>query len=163
MRLLPFILLLLSSCSHSIYVVRHAEKAPAGPNMNSDVPLSVPGQQRAEDLMNVLKDKKISIVYSTQTVRTVSTATPTADHFGVAIELYGPRPDSIFISKLLSHKKNLLVVGHSNTVDDIINKLFGEIKVPKDLPDSEYDNLYLIIKKGKKMKFENKTYGTPTN
>ncbi|MBN8668229.1 MAG: histidine phosphatase family protein [Chitinophagales bacterium] len=159
MRLLPFILLFLSSCSHSIYVVRHAEKAPAGPNMNSDVPLSVPGQQRAEDLMNVLKDKKISIVYSTQTVRTVSTATPTADHFGVAIELYGPRPDSIFISKLLSHKKNLLVVGHSNTVDDIVNMLCGATKVAGDLGDKEYDNLYEVKVKGKKKIFVGRKFG----
>jgi hypothetical protein len=60
-------------------------------------------------------------------------------------------------------KGNTLIVGHSNTVDDIVNKLCGEIKVPIDLPDSEYDNLYLIRKKGKKMKFENKTFGTPTN
>ncbi len=159
MRLLPFILLLLSSCSHSIYVVRHAEKAPAGPNMNSDVPLSVPGQQRAEDLMNVLKDKKISIVYSTQTVRTVSTATPTADHFGVAIELYGARTDSAFISKLLSHKKNLLVVGHSNTVDDIVNMLCGATKVAGDLGDKEYDNLYEVKVKGKKKIFVGRKFG----
>ena len=46
----------------------------------------------------------------------------------------------------------MLIVGHSNTVDDVVNKLCGEIKVPADLPDSEYDNLYLVIKKGKKMK-----------
>jgi hypothetical protein len=54
-------------------------------------------------------------------------------------------------------------VGHSNTVDDIVNKLCGEIKVPADLPDTEYDNLYIITKKGNRYKFENKTYGTPTN
>ena len=50
-------------------------------------------------------------------------------------------------------------MGHSNTVDDIVNKLCGEIKIPKDLPDTEYDNLYIVTKKGNRMKFENKTYG----
>ncbi len=159
MRLLPFLLLLLSSCSQRIYIVRHAEKVAAGPNMNTDVPLSVPGQQRAEDLMNTLKDKKISLVYSTQTVRTVSTATPTADHFGVAIELYGPRPDSAFIATLLSHKKNLLVVGHSNTVDDIVNMLCGTTKVAGDLGDKEYDNLFEVKVKGGKKIFVRHKFG----
>jgi len=69
-----------------------------------------------------------------------------------------------FIQKLKGIKKgNSLIVGHSNTVDDIVNKLCGETKIPGDLPDSEYDNLYIVTKKGKRMKFENKTYGTPTN
>lgn len=159
MRLIPLLLVMLTSCSHTIYVVRHAEKAPAGPNMNSDVPLSVPGQQRAEDLKEVLKDKKISMVYSTQTVRTVSTATPTADHFGVKIELYGPKPDSAFISTLLAHKKNLLVVGHSNTVDDIVNLLCGATKVQGDLSDKEYDNLFEVKIKGKKKLFKREKFG----
>lgn len=159
MRLLPLLFILLTSCSHTIYVVRHAEKAAAGPNMNSDVPLSVPGQQRADDLKEVLKDKKIGLVYSTQTVRTVSTATPTADEFGVAIELYGPRPDSAFISKVLAQKKNLLIVGHSNTVDDIVNMLCGSTQVPGDLNEKEYDNLFEVKVKGKKKTFSRLKFG----
>lgn len=159
MRWIPLLFLVLTSCSHTIYVVRHAEKAPAGPNMNSDVPLSVPGQQRAEDLKEELKNKKIELVYSTQTVRTVSTATPTADHFGVKIELYGPKPDSAFIQTVLAHKKNILVVGHSNTVDDIVNLLCGEIHVPGDLKDTEYDNLFQVRVKGKKRVYNRMKFG----
>ena len=50
---------ILFSCSNTIYVVRHAEKAIAEPNMSSDVPLSEKGKERAEGLKELLKTKKI--------------------------------------------------------------------------------------------------------
>lgn len=161
MRLLSVVglLLLLSSCSTKYYIVRHAEKAAAAPNMSSDVPLTVPGQQRADDLLEEVKKKKIGEVYSTQTVRTISTATPTADFFGVEIKIYGPRPDSAFINRLKLLNKNTLIVGHSNTVDDIVNGLCGTQQLPGDLPDSEYDNLFIVKKKGKRFLFSRKKFG----
>lgn len=159
-----------SSCSSvKYYVVRHAEKAIPSDGVvmstPNDPPLSSAGKVRAIELGEILKSQKIMNIYSTNTIRTVSTAQPLNDLRGTKIELYNTR-DSLdhLIEKLKAVKKgNSLIVGHSNTVDDIVNKLCGEIKVSKDLPDSEYDNLYLVIKKGKKMIFENKTYGTPTN
>jgi hypothetical protein len=45
-------------------------------------------------------------------------------------------------------------VGHSNTVDDIVNALTGEKSIPGDLQDSEYDNLFVVTYKGKKATFE---------
>ncbi|HEY6504635.1 MAG TPA: phosphoglycerate mutase family protein [Chitinophagaceae bacterium] len=155
--------ILLSSCSHSYYIVRHAEKATAEPNMTSDVPLTEQGKERAVALKDVLGKKKIAYVYSTNTIRTRSTAQPTADHFHLAIETYNPRPDSSFIQTLKAKGKNVLIVGHSNTVDDIVNKLCGETKVAGDLPDTEYDNLFIVKKKGKKMVFQQKKYGRPSN
>ncbi|MEI9810434.1 MAG: histidine phosphatase family protein [Bacteroidota bacterium] len=107
--------------------------------------------------------KKIAYVYSTNTIRTKSTAQPTADYFSLSIETYNPRPDSAFISLLKTKKKNTLVVGHSNTIDDIVNKLCGETKVAGDLPETEFDNLFIVKKKGNKMIFRQKKYGKPSN
>jgi phosphohistidine phosphatase SixA len=95
------------------------------------------------------------------TIRTRSTVKPTADLFGLTIETYSPQPDSSFIRLLKSKRKNVLVVGHSNTIDDIANMLCGLKVVPGDLKDNEYDNLYLIKKKGNHYSFTNKKYGTP--
>ena len=81
--------------------------------MSSDVPLTEKGKQRAEALKEVLKDKKIAYVFSTNTIRTKSTAQPTADYFHLTTEMYGPRRDSAFINLLRSKKKNTLIVGHS--------------------------------------------------
>jgi phosphohistidine phosphatase SixA len=163
--------IIFSSCgSVKYYVVRHAEKetASAGTTMNTpnDPPLSAAGRVRAIELREVLKSKGIDYIFSTNTIRTISTAQPLNELRGATtIELYNTK-DSLdyLIEELKSIKKgNSLVVGHSNTVDDIVNKLCGEMKVPGDLPDSDYDNLYVVTKKGKRMKFENKTYGTPTD
>ena len=145
--------LVCSSCAHSYFIVRHAEKATQEANMSSDVPLTDKGKQRAEDLKQILKGKKIAYVNSTNTIRTKSTAQPTADYFHVPVEIYGPQPDSAFIHMLKTKKKNVLVVGHSNTVDDIVNMLCGEKKISQDLPDNEYNKLFIVKFKGGKRIF----------
>ncbi len=156
--LIVFLLISLTSCGQTIYIVRHAEKGTPMGN-SSDVPLSPEGEARAQALKEVLKSEKIEVIYSTNTIRTKTTAKPTADHFGITTETYGPRPDSAFINMLKSSKKNILVVGHSNTIDDIVNMLTGESVVPGDLKDSEYDNLYIIKRKGEKFVFKGEKYG----
>ena len=165
-----FILLLflvsLASCTRYIYVVRHAEKETAGNNnsmMSNDPPLSEKGKQRAEALKEVLAGKKIGYIFCTNTVRTKSTAEPTRSLFNVTIENYRASPDSAFIARIHLLTKNILIVGHSNTVDDIVNKLCGSVKIPGDLADHEYDNLYILRKKGKNTYFEQKKYGMPAS
>lgn len=166
-----FLLIILSSCgSVKYYIVRHAEKAAVstGTVMNTpdDPPLSAAGRVRAIELRETLKNKGIRRIFSTNTTRTISTAQPLEElQGGTTIEIYNTKDSLDYFIGEIRHiqKGNVLVVGHSNTVDDIVNKLVGETKVPKDLPDSDYDNLYIVTKKGKHYKFENKTYGTPTN
>lgn len=157
--------IILASCSQTFYVVRHAEKEAStgtGTMMNNNPSLSEAGRHRAEVLKDSLKTKKIGYVFSTNTVRTLSTAEPVKDYFNLAAEIYEPVPNESFISRLLSLQKNALIVGHSNTVDDIVNKLCGSVKIPADLPDTAYDNLFVIRKRGKKMTFENKKFGNPS-
>lgn len=152
----------LLSCSNTIYIVRHAEKATAEPNMSSDVQLTEKGKERAEALKEVLKTKKIASVFSTNTIRTKTTAKPVADYFGLSIETYNPKPDSAFIRLLKSKSNNTLVVGHSNTVDDIANLLCGSAVVAADLKDNQYDNLFVVKRKGKRFVFKAEKYGEPS-
>ena len=51
---------LLTACSHTFYIVRHAEKATSEGNnmMNNDPPLTEAGKERAEALKEILKTKK---------------------------------------------------------------------------------------------------------
>lgn len=153
-------LFLLSSCSrNTFYIVRHAEKAPAVAGMSSDVPLSAKGNDRANQLRDLLQDKNIGFIFSTQTIRTTSTVKPLSEAINIPIEIYNPRDtSSTFINQLKAiQKKNVLVVGHSNTVDDIVNKLTGK-QLLNDLPDSSYNNLFIVKKTGKKYKFTTKTF-----
>lgn len=169
LSILP-LLLLLTSCSHTYYVVRHAEKATpsTGTTMSTpnDPPLSAVGEQRAQALKDALTGKKIAYIFSTNTVRTKSTAEPLRNLLSLNTQSYGPMPDSAFIARLKGLKRNTLIVGHSNTVDNIVNGLTNANSVAADLQDSEYDNLFVIIYKrflGTKIKYRRLHYGAPSN
>jgi len=125
-----------------------------------DPPLSDAGSKRAEALKEILKNKKIRNIYSTNTKRTLLTAEPLSKYSGLSIKTYGPRPDSIFINQLKQLSGNTVIIGHSNTVDDLVNGLINQNKVT-DLADSEYDNLFIVKYKlflGKKIIFTKKQY-----
>jgi len=166
-----FLLLVISvslfSCSTTIYVVRHAEKEtgidPTTMKTFGDPPLTFQGQQRALALKQLLSGKNIKHIYSTNTLRTTSTAKPLKELFlKVPLLIYSSKPDSMnaFVEKLKAIKKgNILVVGHSNTVDDIANKIAGKTVVAGDLKDSEYDNLFILKLKGSSYNFKQDKYG----
>ena len=160
----------LYSCSNTIYIVRHAEKEPVkagAPMMEaSDPPLSAAGRERALVLGDLLGSKGVKYIYSTNYKRTISTAQPLNEFTGkTRIEIYSSKKDSLdaFISKLKTIRKgNVLVVGHSNTIDDLANKLCGTTVVPGDLDEKIYDNLYAIKRKGDRYVFKGKKYGVRT-
>jgi broad specificity phosphatase PhoE len=162
----------LASCSHSYYIVRHAEKAETtdsvSMNMQNDLPLSEAGKVRALVLKEVLDKKNIDYIFSTNTMRTRSTAAPLSEAVGVPVQLYSTQ-DSLnaFIQRLKNIESgNVLIVGHSNTVDDIVNLLAGSTKIPGDLKETEYDNLYIIKYTnflGKRVSFRQEKYGYPSN
>lgn len=163
---LPILILAicLTGCAQKYFIVRHAEKAQesSGTNMHTtgNPPLSSVGQQRAQELAERLKKEKIGAIYSTNTSRTIQTATPTAEQHGITVVTYG-RIDSVFVQKVLEGKSNTLIVGHSNTVDDLVNKLTGENRL-QDLPDHVYDRLFILTRKGKRLTLVESNYGQPS-
>jgi len=171
MKYLVIVLVIgIAGCSPNKYfIVRHAEKAVVSKDsvnmMANNPPLSEAGKVRAFVLRDELRLQHIQRIFSTNTIRTISTAQPLNEVIGISIELYNPSKDSMdaFIGKLKAIKTNVLVIGHSNTVDDLVNKLTGRTEVPGDLADGDYDNLFIITRKGKKMIFERKKYGYPSN
>lgn len=154
------LLILLNSCNrNTFYIVRHAEKATAAPNMSSDILLSEAGEKRAIALKELLKDKNVRYIFSTQTIRTTTTGKPLSETTGIPVQFYSPRDTTDkFISRLKSITKgNVLIVGHSNTVDDLVNKMMGQTLL-SDLADTEYDNLFIVKRKGKKYLFKREKY-----
>lgn len=160
-------LLYLTACGNTIYVVRHAEKEPvqagASQMMASNPPLSDAGKARAIALRDKLSNKQVRYIFSTNTTRTLSTAQPLSEMIGTAqIELYSSRKDSMdyFIATLKRIRKgNVVVVGHSNTIDDIANKLCNKTVVPGDLDEKEYSNLFIIKRRGDRYTFKKQLYG----
>ena len=51
------------------------------------------------------------------------------------------------------------MVGHSNTVDNLVNGLTGETTLSGDLPDSAYGDLFVVKRKGKTYEFDKKRFG----
>ena len=147
-----------TSCSTGYYVVRHAEKDAATNMTSSDVPLSTEGIERAEALKDALRHSKIQAIYSTNYIRTKSTAEPLSQLIGIPVEIY-KTVDSTFINQLRNNnKRRVLVVGHSNTVDDIINGLTREIAL-SDLPETQYGDLFIIQKKGTRYIIKKERFG----
>jgi broad specificity phosphatase PhoE len=140
-----------------IYIVRHAEK-DTGNNPN----LTNIGQKRAEVLGQVLANKKITAAFSTNTKRTVQTATIALANSALNIVTYNNDSNYTQLKTLIknANKKNVLVVGHSNTVCTII-KAFGVKKFTRtQLDDFEYDKLFILKYKRKKVQLITKQFGT---
>jgi 2,3-bisphosphoglycerate-dependent phosphoglycerate mutase len=145
-------ILLLSCSSQRYYIVRHAERASA---MATDPPLSAEGEKQAQDMAVQLRNAKIKKIFSTDFIRTRKTAEPLSLATGVPVEIYDARNPSAIVGQLRAMGSgNVLVVGHSNTVDDLVNGLTGEKLIPADLPDTEYGMIYLVKKKNGKYSFE---------
>src|SRR5881227_1947369 len=122
-----------------IFIVRHAEKATTGGN---DPELSVAGQKRAEALARILKDSRITAVFVTELKRTQQTAAPTAKtaHLSPTVVPAGDTP--ALVSKLRALNGNALVVGHGNTIPDLMKAL--GIATPITIPEDDYTEIFLV-------------------
>ena len=148
---LLFALFLLAGApaSGAVFIVRHAEKQTEA--NEKEVPLSEAGRARAKRIAEMLRDAGIVAVYSTDTVRTLSTAAPLAAIVKVQPILYSAAgPDGAVDLKPLAKKiledqgsRNVLVVGHSNTIAPLIEALGCRETVT--VGGAEYDGLWIVV------------------
>jgi len=140
-----------------VLLIRHAEKAKNG----DDPPLNPAGKERAKTLARVAGKAKIDAIYTSEKKRTRQTAQELADYLKLPItQVPGADVDSL-VKQITQDKpgKIVLVVGHSNTIPKIINKLGGG-----DIdPIEEYDNLFvLVVPRSGSGKLVQLKYGIPT-
>ncbi len=164
--------------STTVILVRHAEKA----NNTVNTDLSTLGLARAETLEKALRDRGVSAIFTTDFCRTAQTAQPLAAALnlplnvqvigGVAAGLDTCTPDitvgsteldtqvgdaqALIDHILASHpRKVILVVGHSNTVPEMVTHLgiqslcpdyFPLVSGQCHIPEDQYDNLFVITK-----------------
>jgi 2,3-bisphosphoglycerate-dependent phosphoglycerate mutase len=142
-----------------VWVVRHAEKLTVDPK-DRDPELSEEGKLRAEALMKELKGEGIDSIFATNYKRTKLTGFPLADKIGIAIKTYDPAKIKELAKEwaVNAKGKNLLIVGHSNTVLEII-EAFGGVKPVKELTDDDYDYLFELTIKDKKVDIKTSRYG----
>jgi len=124
-----------------LYMVRHAEKASG-----SDPGLTEEGRQRAERLAEVLKRTHLVAVFASEKRRTQETALPTARDHGLDLTVIDQVHD---LDCLLAELRALpggaeaLLVGHSYTLDDILEGL--GIRAPPAISTSIYDYFFVVL------------------
>jgi broad specificity phosphatase PhoE len=123
-----------------LYVVRHAEKATAP---KEDPPLTPAGQARAEALARALVDVTLAGIHTTATTRARATAGPTAKAKGLEVQTYDPADPSALVARLLAAGGGHLVVGHSNTIAEIVAAAGGD--GGPAVSDAEFDRLYVVV------------------
>ena len=121
-----------------IYLTRHAEKSATG----TDPVLTAEGVTRANNIAASLKKSGITSIYSTNFARTRQTAQPLSTLTSVPVQIYDDSQMANFVAQLKALPGNTLVVGHSNTVPELVRLLSGDV-VPA-IPETEFDRLYQI-------------------
>jgi broad specificity phosphatase PhoE len=129
----------------TVVVVRHAEKALG---TIDDPPLSPEGEQRSERLALIFGEAAgaghLDAIYVTNTRRTQQTAAPLAARLHL-VPVVLPAADVLgAAARLLNEHRGdtVLVVGHSNTLPQLVRELSGKQIEP--IPDDDFGEIYVL-------------------
>lgn len=126
--------------------IRHAEKTEFS---GIDPQLTEEGIARANNWAEFFAKRGIDAIYSTKTKRTLSTAAPISELTGIDITVYDAKTIDINLLAKVNKGKTVVIVGHSNTIPKMVNKLLGEERYAL-IDDDNYGNLYIVtIENGK--------------
>ncbi len=129
------------------YCVRHAEKAKDGTN---DPDLTPEGYARAERLGIIMDNAQLDKVCATNFKRTIHTAEAVKLRAGdPPIEIFPPEAQDDWLAEALAAGggKRYFVVGHQNTIPQLLNRLSGGTTF-KNIPDDEFGRFYIVVTQG---------------
>jgi broad specificity phosphatase PhoE len=143
----------------TIFLVRHAEKDAAV--LGPDPPLSAAGLARADRLAHALGKEKIAAIYVTEWQRTQLTAAPLRKQLGDTLRVLRGRDYAAQARRIAaeSRGRTALVVGHSNTIPELILALTGKPVPP--WRETEFDPLYVVVLHRGGSKIVRLNYGDP--
>lgn len=142
MKLFYAAALLLAACSApDYYVMRHLEKERVG----VDPGLTAAGTENANALHDFLKPHLPRAIYATAAKRAQETARPVATRLGLTISVYTDTADLLRRVRAEPNRP-VLIVGHSNTVPDIVAGLGGAR--PGPIGDEDFGQVWLIYDGG---------------
>jgi broad specificity phosphatase PhoE len=125
----------------SWYVMRHLQKA-----QGQDPALSAEGASKAERLASWFAVDPPAAIYVSTTRRARETAAPVAARLGVSVKEYDPRDTPGLVARVKAEAGTVLVVGHSNTVPEIVAQLGGAR--PADLAETDYGDIFRVRRDG---------------
>lgn len=125
------------SRSPSWYVMRHLQKADG-----QDPALSDEGRRNARRLIGYFNADPPRVIYVSTTRRARETAAPLAARLRVKLRTYDPADTPGLIGRVRAERGPVLIVGHSNTVPEIVERLGG--KRPTALTETDYGDLWHV-------------------
>src|SRR5678816_644123 len=136
----------------TVFLIRHAEREQ---EPRQDPPLSKDGVARSQALARLLSSAGIKAILTSQYTRTKQTAEPLATILGLTVtpftlKLNPSNPRQIaeestaeVTNKILERSgQSVLVVGHSNSIPDVIKMLGGDT-VPT-IDERKFDDLFIV-------------------
>jgi len=130
-----------ASAQEAIFLVRHAERLDS----STDSPLSAEGQARAAHLAQMLGDARISVIITSEFVRTRDTARPLADRLKLPIQqIPAADVDGLLATlRAAGPRARVLVVSHGDRIPAVLAGLGQKEEV--SLASGDYDNLWMIL------------------
>ena len=110
----------------------------------ADPDLSDAGRARAASLSAMLKDAKIAAVFTSEYKRTRQTAEPVAKAAGLDIVQTPSKDTNALAAKVNAARGNVLVVGHSNSVPELLKAL--GVTETVEIAETDFDNLFIVIR-----------------
>ena len=136
----------------TVFLIRHAEKED---EPRQDPPLKKEGVARAQELARLLGGAGVKSIYTSQFARTKLTAEPLATKLGLTTtvislksnptnpRLIAEESTAEVVDKIMERPgENVLLVGHSNSVPDVIKMLGGDV-VPT-IDERKFDDLFIV-------------------
>ena len=147
--LLVFALAILAGCATApapappaTYVMRHLN-TPAG---ERDPDLTAEGQRRAALLPAWFGRERVRAIYVSDFRRTRQTAAPLAARLRLTPIVYDPADTPGLIARVRAGAQPALIVGHSNTVPDIVAGLGGTRPAP--LVHEDFGDVWRVASDG---------------
>lgn len=124
------------------YLVRHAEKERSNPD-DKNPNLTTEGLNRAENWKQILSNLVFDSVFTTNYNRTQQTILPLANYNKLTPKFYDA--ENLITQDFLeaTKGKTIFIVGHSNTIPEMVNKLIGENKY-QEINDAENGSLFIV-------------------
>ena len=119
----------------SFYVMRHLQKAEG-----QDPPLSEEGRNNARRLIGFFAADRPRAVYVSTTRRAEETGAPLARKLRLKMRRYDPADTTGLVARVLAERGPVLVVGHSNPVPEIVERLGGDR--PAALSETDYGDVW---------------------
>jgi phosphohistidine phosphatase SixA len=132
--------------STTVVVIRHAEKETVSA---ADPALSAAGEARAALLARMFGEPKgvgrLDAIYVSATLRSRSTAAPLAGRLGIVPIVAGADDPKGLARRVLREDggKRVMVIGHINTVPEIVAALSGRSDIPS-IDEQDFATMYVV-------------------